>query len=116
MGLLVLQEIATVFQPAAGTPFALAQMLSIGLVVVPFVGVMAIIGFAQEPGKQVTPVVVTIGLDEEDKLFRGVRAFEEDGVRRVHGHHLDLIIGKRCLEFGHLLQTAQTFRDTCLTM
>lgn len=116
MGLLGLKKIGAVLRSATGTPFAFAGVLSIGLVIVPFVAVMAIIRLAEEPSKRVAPIVMTVGLDEEDKLLRGVRAFEEDGVRKVHCHHLDLIIGKSRLEFGHLLQTARAFRDTSLTV
>lgn len=86
-----LQEIGAILQSATATPFAFAGVLSVGLVFVPRIDVMAIIGLAEETTEGIAPILMTVRFHQHDKPLRGLRAFEEDTVRGVHRHDLDLV-------------------------
>jgi len=93
VGLFGFNVIGALLSFAGGAPFANAGMIFNVVVVVPAVAFVAKVRFAEEPAEGITAVVVAVLLDEKNALVRVYGSRVNDHVRRVDGHHLDLVPG-----------------------
>ena len=93
VGLFGFDVIGTVLSFAGGAPFAFTQMIFNVVVAVAVVAFVAKVRFAEEPAEGIAAVVVAVLLDEKNALVRVYGSRVNDHVRRVDGHHLDLVPG-----------------------
>ena len=68
------------------------------LAVVTAIALVAIVGFGQEAPEGGAAVIMAVLLDEENLVVRGHLSLEDDHVRRIDGHDLDLVAGQRGLK------------------
>ena len=95
------------------------------LVVVTAIALVAIVRFGQESTEGVAAAVMAVLLDEENLFVRGHLSLEDDHVRGIDGHDLDLVAGQRGLEsrqfgdvagsFGYARQSMEFFGQPFLT-
>ena len=77
--------------------------------VVAAIALVAIVRFGQEATKGVAAIVMAVLLDEENLFVRGHLPLEDDHVRGIDGHDLDLVAGQRGLESHQLGDATGSF-------
>ena len=90
----------------------MAGMISHIVVIEPTVTVVAEVGFADEPFEGITPIVVFTLFDETNDLVRGDGSLIDDHLRRINGHHLDLVPRQGILKLSKFGETTGTFRNS----
>jgi len=103
------QVVGTVLSFAGGTPFAFAGMMFVIVMVESSVALVAEVGGVDESLERITPVVVTVFLDQSDNLVGGYRSRVDDHVRWVDGHDFDLVSREGSLKLLQLGNTARSF-------
>ena len=86
------------------------------LVAVAAIALVPIVRFGQEARKGVAAVLMTVLLDEENFFVRSLSPLEDDHVRGIDGHDLDLVTGQRGLESRQLGDATGSFRNARQSM
>jgi len=79
------------FTMTGRTPFSITWMMSYSIVIVPFVALVAKLGFGEESFRGLAPVVMAIFFDQRDKFVRRGFSQEDDAMRRIDGYVFDLV-------------------------
>ena len=110
-----LGEIVAFLAFAGKAPFSVTAMIVEVFPVVAPVAVIAKVRFAEESGKRVASVVMSIFFDETNHFARwcGGIPIKDDHIGRINGHDLDVVLGQGGLKSFKFGDTARSFRNAC---